>query len=149
VLGPDNPTWKKLYETLAALALACRAPFAFVIDRGNGLWCVGLADSGPTTSTTHEDRAADRFFESEMASRPGEMRRRSRLDVAKVDGDDRYVAVSFAEIYVLVVWFDRAFETALIRARIRRALPEIEALTLALPPSDDPGSDAGAKKARA
>jgi hypothetical protein len=50
-LGPDNPTWKKLYEALARLAAASGGPFAFVIDEGNGLWSVGLADSPPTTST--------------------------------------------------------------------------------------------------
>ena len=60
----------------------------------------------------------------------------------------RYVAESFASIYVLVVWFDVAFEPELVRARIRRALPRIEALTLSLPPSG-PGTDEGAIKRRA
>ena len=63
--------------------------------------------------------------------------------------DDCYAAMSFAGIYAVVVWFDRAFESALVRARIRRALPEIEALTLALPPSGGPGSDEAAAKVRA
>jgi hypothetical protein len=148
-LGPDNPVWRKLYDALAGLARVCGAPFAFVIDEGNGLWCVGLADSGPTTSTAHEDRAADRFYESEMVPRLGGMRRGGRLDLVKVDGNDRYVAMSFAGIYVLVVWLAGAFEPALVRARIRRALPAIEALTLAMPPSGGPGCDEGAEKRRA
>jgi hypothetical protein len=120
-----------------------------VIDQGNGLWCVGLTDSGPTTSTAHEDRAADRFYSAEMVPRLPEIRRGKHLDVAKVDGDDRYVATSFAGIYVLVEWFDRAFEPALVRARIRRAPPEIEALTLGLPPPDGPGCDDGSARVRA
>ena len=149
VLGPHDPTWKKLYDALASLAAACGGTFAFVIDEGNGLWCVGLADSGATTSTTHEDRAADRFYEREMVPRLEQLRRGKRLEIAKTDGDDRYVAVSFAAIYVLVVWLDRELEPSFVRARIRRALPELEALTLSLPPSGGPSDDVAAGKVRA
>jgi hypothetical protein len=145
-LGPDNPTWKQLYLALANLAAECGGTFAFVIDQGNGLWCVGLANSGPTTVTMPEDRAADRFYKNEMVPRLGGLRRGSRLDVAKTDGDDLYVGVSFAGIYAVVVWFDGAFDPALARARIRRALPEIEALTVGLPPSGGPGFDEGAQR---
>jgi hypothetical protein len=148
-LGPDDPTWSKLYAALASLAAACGGTFAFVIDEGNGLWCVGLADASPTTATAHEDRAADRFYRSEMVPRLAGLRRGSRMDVVKVDGDDRYVAMSFAGIYAVVVWFDRSFEPAFVRARIRRAIPEIEALTLALPPSGGPGTDQAAGRVRA
>jgi hypothetical protein len=144
-LGPDDPTWSKLYVALASLAASCGGTFAFVIDVGNCLWCVGLVDAGPTTSTSHEDRAADRFYREEMVPRLTRLRRGSPMVVVKVDGDDRYVAKSFAGIYAVVVWFDRAFEAALVRVRIRRALPEIEALTLSLPPSGGPG----ARKVRA
>jgi hypothetical protein len=79
-----------------------------------------------------EDRAADRFYQAEMVPRLTGLRRGIRLDVAKPDGDDRYVAVSFAGIYALVVWFDGG-----------------ESLTVALPPSGGPGFDEGAQKVRA
>jgi hypothetical protein len=148
-LGPDNPTWKKLYGALAKLAAESGGSFAFVIDRGNCLWCVGLANSGPTTVTMPEDRAADRFYETEMVPRLAAIRRGTPFDVAKTVGKDRYLAASFAGIYAVVVWFSAPFNPALIRARIRRALPEIEALTLALPPSDGPGFDEGAQRVRA
>ena len=148
-LGLDDPTWRKLYVSLASLAASCGGTFAFVVDEGNGLWCVGLADSGPTTSTMHEDRSADRFYRAEMVPRLAELRRGSRMDVLRVDGYDRYVARSFAGIYVVVVWFDGDFEPSLVRARIRRALPEIEALTLSLPPSGGPGRDQAAGRLRA
>jgi hypothetical protein len=141
--------WTKLYAALAMLAAGCGGPFAFVIDQGNGLWCVGIRGTPPTTATEHEDRAADRFYQAEMVPRMAAMRRGARLDVAKVDGDDRYVAVSFTGIYAVVVWFDGSFDPATVRVKVRRALPEIEALTLALPPSGGPGSDEGAVKLRA
>lgn len=148
-LGPQNPTWSKLYEALAALARTSGGTFAFVVDEGNGLWCVGLADSPPTTATRHEDQAADRFYRDEVVPRMTSLRHGIRIDVVKNDGTGRYVALSFASLYVVVVWFEGTFEPALVRARIRRALPEIEALTVALPPSGGPGHDAGARKARA
>ncbi len=148
-LGPANAVWKKLYERLASLAATCGGAFAFVVDEGNGLWCVGIAGVEPTTSTGDQDRAADRFYRAEIVPRRASMRRGVAIDVANVDGDDRYAAASFAGIYVAVVWFAGRFEPALVRARIRRALPEIEALTLALPPSGGPGFDEGAGKMRA
>lgn len=151
-VGPDNPVWVKLYGALSSLAVECEGKFAFVIDVGNGLWCVGLPDAygnARWSTTPRQDRAADRFYRDEMTPRLSAIRRGSRMDVAKVDGDDRYYACSFAGIYVVVVWFDRAFDPVVARAMVRRALPEIESLTLALPPSTGPGCDAGAMKARA
>jgi hypothetical protein len=77
------------------------------------------------------------------------MRRGAKIDVAKVEGDDRYVALSFATIYVLVVWFNAAFEAPLVRARMRRVLPSIEALVVDLPPDGGPEGSAGEGKLRA
>jgi hypothetical protein len=149
VLGPGHPVWTKLYVALASLAKACGGGFAFVIDEGNGLWCVGIRDVAPTASTPNEDLAADRFFRAEVEPRMPTMRQGVRFEAYSVEGEDRYAAQSFAGIYAVVVWFDVSFEPALVRARIRRALAEIEALTLALPPSDGPGADEGAVKMRA
>jgi hypothetical protein len=149
LLGPGHPVWTKLYIALARLAGACGGPFAFVIDEGNGLWCVGIHGSSPTAATEPEDLAADRFYQAEMVPRMAAMRKGMHLDVVKTEGDDRYAALSFASIYALVVWFEGTFDASLVRARLRRALPEIEALTLALPPSGGPGTDEGAIKMRA
>lgn len=148
-LGPAHPTWKRLYEALASLASTCGGAFAFVVDEGNGLWCVGIPNRPPTTATADEDRAADRFYRDEIVPRTASIRRGIQIDVAKMNGDDRYAARSFAGIYAVVVWFEDDFEPDLVRARIRRSIPEIQALTLALPPSGGPGSDQGAGRLRA
>jgi hypothetical protein len=148
-LGPSHPVWTKLYTALASLASECGGTFAFVLDEGNGLWCVGLPHQAPTTFTAHENRAADRFYRDVIVPKMTSLRRGVHLDVAKVDGDDRHAALSFAGIYVVVVWFDAPFDPSLVRARLRRALPEVEKLTLALPPYDGPGTDEGAARARA
>ncbi|MBX3191023.1 MAG: hypothetical protein KF819_28765 [Labilithrix sp.] len=148
-LGPSNATWTQLYKALARLAGACGGAFAFVLDEGNGLWCVGLADVPPTTATHVEDRAADRFYAAEIVPRTNALRKGSHIEIVCEEGNDRYMAVSFAGIYVVVVWFYDGFGADLVRARIRRALPEIERLTLSLPPSGGPGADEGAARARA
>jgi hypothetical protein len=173
-LRPDNPAWKKLYGALESLAAECGGEFAFVIDAGSRLWCIArtAADLWTVTrkdgtvvtskdhrvittpegfrdTTTPEVQAADRFYQSEMVPRLMAMRRGSRVNVEKTEGADRYLAISFAGIYVLVVWFEEEFPPSAVRALIRRALPEIEALTLTLPPSGGPGFDVGAQKIRA
>lgn len=139
----------KLYEALAELAAACGGPFAFVIDAGNGLWCAAYPGRPPITITPRADEAADRFYAAEIVPREAEMRHGAKLDVVKVHGDDRYAAISFAAIYVVVVWFDGDFNPWLVRARIREALPRIEKLVLALPPSGGPTANEGAGKMRA
>jgi hypothetical protein len=148
-LGPAHAVWNKLYASLADLARACSGAFAFVLDEGNGLWCVGLPGTPPTGGTRDQDRAADRFYRDEMVPRLKSLRRGAPIHLAKVDGDDRYVAQSFAGIYMLVVWFDGPLDPFLVRAKIREALPGIEALVVALPPQGGPGTDAGAVKMRA
>jgi len=148
-LGVGHPVWKKLYEELSGLAASSGGAFAFVLDEGNGLWCVGVPNREPMTQTFDENRAADRFYAAEVAPLADAMRRGGRIDVAKMDGDDRYVALSFATIYVLVVWFKGEFEAPLVRARMRRVLPNIEALVVDLPPDGGPGGTSGAGKLRA
>jgi hypothetical protein len=148
-IGPSHPVWSKLYDALTHVAEECGGTFAFVLDEGNGLWCVGIPGREPTTMTTEQNRAADRFYAKEVVPRMSSMRRGAPLTIVSTDGDDRYLAVTFAGIYAVVVWFEAEFAPTLVRARLRRALPEIERLTLALPPSGGPGADAGAKKMRA
>src|SRR5450631_2177222 len=146
-LGPTNPAWKKLEEVLCALARECGGAFAFVVDEGNGLWCVGPA--GDSSDIPAAQDSANRFYRDVVVPQMKGLRRGSHLDMAQLDGDDRYVAISFAGIYVLVVWFKGAFEAPLVRARMRRALPGIEALVLSLPPLGGPGAGEGTGKQRA
>jgi DNA-directed RNA polymerase specialized sigma24 family protein len=149
-LCANNPVWRKLYEALEKLAWLSGGAFAFVIDGGNALWCVARADSEPSFWIPGGSlRAAERFYEKELVPRLAEMRRGKPVYVANVGGADRYVAASFAGIYAVVVWFHKEFDPANVRAKIQRMLPEIQAHTLALPPWDGPGCDAGAVRARA
>jgi len=149
-LGANHPVWRKLYGAVEKLAWLSGSPFAFVIDGGNGLWCVALPDSEPAIWVPDETlRAAERFYKTEIVPRLAEMRRGKPVYIASVDGADRYLAATFAGIYAVVVWFKKEFDLARVRAKLQRMLPEIQAQTLALPPWDGPGSDEGAVRARA
>jgi hypothetical protein len=161
-LGPAHDIWEKLYAALRALAEGAGGSFAFLVDDGNGLWCVGLKDTPPTIATAPQNEAADRFYRNEVIPHLSALRRGERIEIIRGDVDtagrpsnatsettDRYIGMSFAAIYVVVVWFDAAFPAPFVRARIKRALPEIEALMLSMPPWGGPGTDAGAGKARA
>ena len=50
-LGPSDPVWQKLYDQLALLAADCNGSCAFVVDKGNRLWCVGVAGESSTFNT--------------------------------------------------------------------------------------------------
>jgi len=146
--------WEKLYGSLRVLAEGAGGSFAFVVDQGNGLWCVGLPRTPPTIATTPQNEAADRFYREEVIPRLSALRRGERIEIVRGDGDtgassDRYVAISCAAIYMVVVWFKAPFSAQLVRARIKRSLAEIEALLVSMPPWGGPGTDAGAGKARA
>ncbi|WP_394835091.1 hypothetical protein LVJ94_52195 [Pendulispora rubella] len=132
LVGHRDPGWQLLHDCLSDLAGACRGRAAAVVDEGNGLWCVACAKGRHAGAA--EDYAADRFYHVEIAPHAKEMRRGMHLSIESRNGDDLYVGESFAALYVLVVWFDAPFAPELVHARLRRALPKVEALTLSLPP---------------
>lgn len=153
-LGPHHATWKALYDALGALATACGGSFAFVVDEGNGLWCVGVPALAPTTVTPHADEAADRFYRAEIVPRMTTMTRGHKFEVVRsfVDvnvSSDHYFAQSFANIYALVVWFESVFDVKKTREAVQRSLPRIEALVLELPPSGPGGAGEGRASQRA
>ncbi len=131
-----------LADALCSLVYDCDASFGAIIDEGNGLWCAAPAMAGAAAT-------ANRFYQREMAPRSKSLLRGQRLSIQKASGLDRYAAESFAAIYVVVLWFDEAFEPLEIRRRICEKLPLIEALTLALPPFDGPDGGDAAQRVRA
>lgn len=142
MISGGNRSLAALAAALHDLAHACSARAASVIDDGNGYWC---------GSRGGLEAAADRFYRNEIALRPEvQLKRGYKLTVARATEPDQfYVAESFASIYVVIVWFDRAFDPFTARAQLRSALPKIEALTMSLPPPFGPGAGAGAAKGSA
>lgn len=139
-LGPHVPEWAALKKELDALAKTLRAHFVAVMSTGNVLWC----------SNRYDDELADDFYRSEIAPRRAQLRRGKPIDIAVRLGPSTCVARSFAAIYVLVVCVnrhDKTFDIVRAREEIRRALPRVEALTVALPPPDPSPAD-GVEKLR-
>ncbi|WP_437589661.1 hypothetical protein [Sorangium sp. So ce1000] len=143
-LSEDIPEWKALRDTLSDLVARAGAAAAAVIDESNNIWC-----AWPVAPTVVP--LAARFAERELGDRSGPpLRRGGRLRVARpaAPPEDSYLAESFGGIYVLVLWFGGPFDADFQRARLRRELPRIEALTVALPPPDGPEAGEGAARMR-
>jgi hypothetical protein len=141
-LGPEIAEWAELQRTLHELVRGAGAAFAAVIDESANVWCA-------TDATQAMVRATGRFYDREIAGRAGPLLRRGgRISVSRSESppEDSYLAESFAGIYVLVVWFDQPFGPPLVQARVRRTLPRIESLTVALPPPDGPSAGAASKR---
>jgi hypothetical protein len=141
-IASNDPALNALHRALCELVTDCTAKGAAVIDDGNGLWCVSEAPFA---------KAADRFYREEIAMRPDvQLKRGGGLHLVRHDAPEHaYVAESFASIYVVIVFFDAAFDPFTARTNVRKALPKIEALTLALPPPFGPDAGGSSGKARA
>jgi hypothetical protein len=140
-LGAHVPEWRALRLELDRLAKSCRAHFVGVMSTGNVLWCSNRID----------DALADAFYLAEIAPRRFELRRGVALDIAVRLGPCMCVARSFASVYVLLVCGNRhdiQFAVAGTRQNMDRALPLIEALTVALPPPNpEPAEGVGKQRA--
>ena len=136
-LGPEIAEWVELQRQLSELVRGTGAASAAILDESAHVWCA------TDTSQALVD-AARRFHGAELAGGTGRPHRRGdHVSVVHSASppDDAYLAQSFAGSYILVVWFAGPFASPLVQARVRRALPRIESLTITLPPPDGP--DAG------
>jgi len=130
--GPGLRQWDELGRSLDRLVKATGASFAVVMDESNDLWCW-------SRGLDREDEAPFLLLDRALSATDVPLRRGGRIDTLKSD----FAARSFAAIYLLILSFDRLGEPFQIRKEIAEALPEIEALTLALPPPDGPDATAG------
>lgn len=126
-LGPSVPRWQALANELAALCDRTGARQAVVMDAFDDLWCRARPMDDPQPAF---DALALALTHANAPLRAG-----GRIDLASPG----VRAVSFAAIYVLILFFDDEYPTAWVTAAIRRALPTIESLVTSLPPPD--GSD--------
>ena len=143
VRDTSHPGWRALNAALERLAERCGARAATVLDEGFVVW--GEARAGGDLSGPLVDEV-DRFYRTEIEPRISEMRHGVSIGMQNVSGRDYYVAKSFASLYVVVVWFSGPFDVAAAHDLLSAALPEIEALTLSLPPWDGPDAGSGARR---
>lgn len=135
-LGPSVPAWRALADELATLCDRTGARQAVVMDAFNDLWCRASPLRDPQEAFDALARAID------SAKKP--LRAGGRVDLTEA----HVRAVSFAAVYVLLLFFDGEYQPAWVNAAVRRALPTIESLTTSLPPPEgtDPHAEARAQR---
>jgi len=136
-----SPELEALTRALAELVRDCGATLGAIVDESSVVWCIA-----PETASAQAKETVDGFFRTEVAPHIKELLHGHRLSIHRAFGPHRYVAESFAALYVIALWLEEEFDTDFVRARIRLALPKIEALTLAVPPFDGPDGSGGAQK---
>lgn len=134
-----SPELEALTLALAELVRDCGATLGAIVDESSVIWCTAPAPDDAKD-------IVDRFFREEIAPNIKALLHGHRLSIHRASGPHRYVAESFASLYVIALWLEAEFDTDFVRARIRLALPKIEALTLAVPPFDGPDGSGGAQK---
>ncbi|HKO51760.1 MAG TPA: hypothetical protein VJV79_28815 [Polyangiaceae bacterium] len=135
-----SPELEALTLALAELVRDCGATLGAIVDESSVVWC-----TAPAPASVDSADIVDHFFRAEIAPNTKALLQGHRLSIHQAHGPHRYVAESFAALYVLVLWLEAEFDTEFVRARIRLALPKIEALTLAVPPFDGPEGGEGAQ----
>lgn len=130
MLATDSQEWLRLQHRLGDLASEAGAQNAFVLDAWANLWCAAHSYDGSAA------QLATLATERALASVRPPLPRGGHIDGEFFFG---YIW-SFAGVYVLVLRFTRTFDAEPVRVLVVKALPSIEALTLALPPPDGPGS---------
>lgn len=138
-MATPSPELEALTRALFELVRESGATFGAIVDESSVVWCVVPASSEASA-------LVDQFFRTEIAPNTKALLHGHRLSIHQGEGPRRYVAESFAALYVIVLWLDAEFDTEFVRARIRLALPKLEALTLAVPPFDGPEGGGRAQK---
>lgn len=130
-LGPDVPEWLELRGQLLALTESSGAHNSYVLDAWANVWCAARGFDWPGAVGVAQVVVA--------GLRPA-LQRGGRVDRALHRREGHGYVRSFAAVYLLLLRFSGPYAVAPVRQAIAEALPRIEALTLALPPPEGPGS---------
>jgi hypothetical protein len=137
-LGPTIPEWAALEDALRTLPYGTEARNAFIVDQGSRLWCRAF----PMPRSDYA--VAVRQARDALARLDKPLRRGGMLERALPDDDAHPTCLrSYAQLYVLVLSFAGPFPVLSVRGQVNTALPTLEELTLALPPSDGPTAGEG------
>ncbi len=130
----------QLDARLVTLVDECGAVCAFVIDSSGEVY--GASQLFPHGWREVAD-AAISLVADEVEARA--LARGGHLHLVRAEAEPFVAAVSFAGVYLVVLVFDAPFAATFVTRRLHRALPEIEALTVTLPPRD-PHRDAAVRR---
>jgi hypothetical protein len=141
-LGSHVPEWTALAQSLNHLTERACADNAIVVDAWGHLWCRARPFSEA------EPRWVLDLAKRITAAAEPPLPRGGRVDTHEPSGRVRWYARSFAGVYVVVLLYGQPFDPSHARIRVHEALPELEALTIALPPPDGPDATSGVGRQR-
>lgn len=141
-LGPTVPEWSALRQALSEVANATRSEMACVLDATGDLWCASHPIDEP-----RQQWAMQTVRDAFHAPHP-QIARGGHLGRRVSHGDRPAYLRSFAGTYVLLVALAEPVDEVGLHRVVDAALPEVERLTLALPPPDGPQARASAALAK-
>lgn len=122
---------QELDQRLTTLAGWCGASCAFVLDTSGQDY--GASSPLPDGWQALAEAVVPLVIE---ATRDRPLRKGGHLHLLRSVEPPFAAAESFAGVYMVLLLFDAPFHAGDVSALVRHALPEIEALTVALPPPD-------------
>jgi hypothetical protein len=128
----NHPALLALDAELAALAKEQGAKNAAVLDSSGNLWC-HAAPLEKTDMPIVETMLGSLLDAAEVPLSHG-----GKAVVVRDREEPFAYAISYLSIYVLLVWFDGAFDGPKAMAALELRLPRITRLTEDLPPDDGP-----------
>jgi hypothetical protein len=141
-LGPGVPEFRDLCAALERLSSASGAVNAVVLDTWYELWCRARVLS------FHDQDLVISILRRALGSTDKPLQQGGRVHWVDPEGDPPSYAVSFAGVYVLVLWFDGPLRELGVRRAVNQAMPTIQALTIALPPPDGLAVGSGLEPSR-
>jgi hypothetical protein len=138
----NHPALLALDAELRALAKEQGAKNAAVLDSSGNLWC-HAAELDPTDMPIIEEMLGELLDSAEVPLASGGKARVVR------DAEEPFAyAISYLSIYVLLVWFEGAFDGQKAMLELDLRLPRITRLTEDLPPDDGPYRPAESARGR-
>jgi hypothetical protein len=122
---------QELDQRLTMLTADCGAACSFVLDTTGQAY--GTSSPLPEDWATLAQEAGLLVV---AATREHPLRKGGHLHLLRSVEPPFAAAESFAGVYMVLLLFDGPFDGARVSALVRHALPEIEALTVSLPPPD-------------
>jgi len=135
-LGPSTPEWATLRGALIDLSESSGGDLACVLDASGNLWCASH------TIEPHQQSWAMETVRHASHEPHAPIARGVHLGRRISYADRPSYLRSFAGTYVLLVSLVEPIDELRLHRAVDAALPQIERLTLALPPTDGPHTHA-------
>lgn len=143
MLTKQSPEYVALARELDKLSDSVEALNSLVFDQAGLIWCTGVAIYSDERPIMYGQIAEVLEKQNPPLIEGG------RIDRAVRGASHSLYCRSFAQTYVVGVWFDVPPPDLLVRRSVKNALPRIEALTMLLPPPEGPDTNAGVEAKRA